>query len=187
MRGLWLYRLDTRGRVNYRLRCLAWLEAQPAPTTWSTELPPCPCSRPQAELDPRYRRSRGAERGAEPPPAAGVAATPWDVSDPADSTVRVLRTASPSRAGAGVRCVYRGTSLLEGWQERAWRPPTRATAGKRALSSLKHPWGPSVRTGAQRGPRTPSTHPPSSHRRGAGGIRVVLPARGEAPVLQQVC
>ncbi|XP_068548675.1 mucin-4 isoform X2 [Anas acuta] len=128
VRGLWLYRLDTRGRVNYRLRCLAWLEAQPAPKTWSTELPPCPCSRPQAELDPRYRRSRGAERGAEPPPAAGVAATPWDVSDPAESTVRVLRTASPSRAGAGVRCVYRGTSLLEGWQERAWRPPTRATA-----------------------------------------------------------
>ncbi|XP_032049167.1 mucin-4 [Aythya fuligula] len=128
VRGLWLYRLDSRGRVNYRLRCLAWLEAQPAPNTWSTELPPCPCSRPQAELDPRYRRSRGAERGAEPPPAAGVAATPRDVSDPADSTVRVLRTASPSRAGAGVRCVYRGTSLLEGWQERAWRPPTRATA-----------------------------------------------------------
>uniref|UniRef100_A0A8B9ED40 Mucin-4 n=1 Tax=Anser cygnoides TaxID=8845 RepID=A0A8B9ED40_ANSCY len=97
VRGLWLYRLDSRGRVNYRLRCLAWLQAQPAPATWSTELPPCPCSRPQAELDPRYRRSRGAERGAE-----------------------VLRTVSPSRAGAGVRCVYRGTSFLEGWQERAW-------------------------------------------------------------------
>ncbi|XP_071898725.1 mucin-4 isoform X2 [Anas platyrhynchos] len=128
VRGLWLYRLDSRGRVNYRLRCLAWLEAQPAPKTWSTELPPCPCSRPQAELDPRYRRSRGAEHGAESPPAAGVAATPWDGSDPAESTVRVLRTASPSRAGAGVRCVYRGTSLLEGWQERAWRPPTHATA-----------------------------------------------------------
>lgn len=180
MRGLWLYRLDSRGRVNYRLRCLAWLEAQPAPATWSTELPPCPCSRPQAELDPRYRHSRGAERGAEPPPAAGAASTPRDVSDP----VRVLRTASPSRAGAGVRCVYRGTSLLEGWQERAWRPPTRATAGKRAQCSLKHPWGPPMHQGT-----AGSLHPlhPSSRRRGAGGVRVVLPARGEAPVLQQVC
>ncbi|XP_047932843.2 mucin-4 isoform X2 [Anser cygnoides] len=128
VRGLWLYRLDSRGRVNYRLRCLAWLQAQPAPATWSTELPPCPCSRPQAELDPRYRRSRGAERGAEPPPAAGAAATPRDVSDPADTAMRVLRTASPSRAGAGVRCVYRGTSFLEGWQERAWSPPTHTTA-----------------------------------------------------------
>ncbi|XP_040423710.1 LOW QUALITY PROTEIN: mucin-4 [Cygnus olor] len=128
VRGLWLYRLDSRGRVNYRLRCLTWLEAQPAPATWRTELPPCPCSRPQAELDPRYRRSRGAERGAEPPPAAGAAATPRDVSDPADTAVRVLRTASPSRAGAGVRCVYRGTSFLEGWQERAWSPPTHTTA-----------------------------------------------------------
>ncbi|XP_050568556.1 mucin-4 [Cygnus atratus] len=128
VRGLWLYRLDSRGRVNYRLRCLAWLEAQPAPATWSMELPPCPCSRPQAELDPRYRRSRGAERGAEPPPAAGAAATPRDVSDPADTAVRVLRTASPSRAGAGVRCLYRGTSFLEGWQERAWSPPTHTTA-----------------------------------------------------------
>uniref|UniRef100_A0A8B9ZFT0 Mucin-4 n=1 Tax=Anas platyrhynchos TaxID=8839 RepID=A0A8B9ZFT0_ANAPL len=67
VRGLWLYRLDTRSRVNYRLRCLAWLEAQPAPKTWSTELPPCPCSRPQAELDPRYRRSRGAERAQRGP------------------------------------------------------------------------------------------------------------------------
>lgn len=144
VRGLWLYRLDSRGRVNYRLRCLAWLEAQPAPATWSTELPPCPCSRPQAELDPRYRRSRGAKRGAEPPPAAGAAATPRDVSDPADTAVRVLRTASPSRAGAGVRCVYRGASFLEGWQERAWSPPTHTTAGKWAQCSLKHPQGPPV-------------------------------------------
>ncbi|NXI71209.1 MUC4 protein, partial [Anseranas semipalmata] len=92
VRGLWLYRLDSRSRVNYRLRCLVWLEAQPAPAAWSAELPPCPCSRPQAELDPRYRQSRGTKR-------------------------RAVRT------GAGVRCLYRGMSLLEGWQERAWSPP----------------------------------------------------------------
>uniref|UniRef100_A0A8C4V7F1 Mucin-4 n=1 Tax=Falco tinnunculus TaxID=100819 RepID=A0A8C4V7F1_FALTI len=91
VRGLWIYRLDSRSRVNYRLRCLAWLEAEPAPGAWNSQLPPCPCSQPQAELDPRYRQSRG-----------------------------MLRTASPSPAGAGVRCLYQDGSLLEGWQERAW-------------------------------------------------------------------
>uniref|UniRef100_G1N772 Mucin-4 n=1 Tax=Meleagris gallopavo TaxID=9103 RepID=G1N772_MELGA len=49
-------------QVNYRLQCLTWLQEQPSPSTWSMELPPCPCSRPQAELDPRYRRSRSADR-----------------------------------------------------------------------------------------------------------------------------
>ncbi|XP_058667842.1 mucin-4 [Ammospiza caudacuta] len=101
VRGLWIYRLDSRSRVNYRLQCLAWLDTEPAPATWNSQLPPCPCSRPQAELDPRYRWSRG----------------------PADTSVRMLRTAAPSPAGAGVRCLYQGGSLLEGWQERAWSPP----------------------------------------------------------------
>ncbi|XP_010571414.1 PREDICTED: mucin-4 [Haliaeetus leucocephalus] len=101
VRGLWIYRLDSRSRVNYRLQCLAWLDAEPAPATWNDQLPPCPCSEPQAELDPRYRRSKG----------------------PADTSLRMLRTASPSPAGAGVRCLYQDGSLLEGWQERAWSPP----------------------------------------------------------------
>ncbi|KFV16902.1 Mucin-4, partial [Pterocles gutturalis] len=35
----------------------------------------------------------------------------------------MLRMASPSPAGAGVRCLYQGGSLLEGWQERAWSLP----------------------------------------------------------------
>uniref|UniRef100_A0A8C5X713 Mucin-4 n=1 Tax=Malurus cyaneus samueli TaxID=2593467 RepID=A0A8C5X713_9PASS len=101
VRGLWIYRLDSRPRVNYRLRCLAWLDTEPAPATWNSQLPPCPCSRPQAELDPRYHWSRGS----------------------ADTSVRMLRTVSPSPAGAGVRCLYQGGSLLEGWQERAWSLP----------------------------------------------------------------
>ncbi|XP_009321873.1 PREDICTED: mucin-4 [Pygoscelis adeliae] len=42
---------------------------------------------------------------------------------PADTSVKMLRTASPSPAGAGVRCLYRDGSLLEGWQERAWSLP----------------------------------------------------------------
>ncbi|NWR58737.1 MUC4 protein, partial [Bucorvus abyssinicus] len=61
VRGLWIYRLDSGSRVNYRLRCLVWLDAEPAPDSWNGQLPPCPCSQPQAELDPRYRRSRGAK------------------------------------------------------------------------------------------------------------------------------
>ncbi|XP_074690129.1 mucin-4 isoform X10 [Strix aluco] len=106
VRGLWIYRLDTRSRVNYRLRCLVWLDAEPAPATWNAQLPPCPCSWPQAELDPRYRQSRG----------------------PVDTSVRMLRTASPNPAGAGVRCLYRDESLLEGWQERAWSLPIHPVA-----------------------------------------------------------
>ncbi|CAM9324750.1 unnamed protein product [Bubo scandiacus] len=106
VRGLWIYRLDTRSRVNYRLQCLVWLDAEPAPATWNAQLPPCPCSRPQAELDPRYRQSRG----------------------PADTSVRMLRTASPNPAGASVRCLYRDESLLEGWQERAWSLPIHPAA-----------------------------------------------------------
>ncbi|XP_042676278.1 mucin-4 [Centrocercus urophasianus] len=116
VRGLWLFRLDNSSRVNSRLQCLTWLQAQPPPSTWSMELPPCPCSRPQAELDPRYRRSRSAES----PPAPGVTTVPQNTSD---LFVTVLRTTSPSRMGAGVRCVYHGTGFLEGWQERFWSPP----------------------------------------------------------------
>lgn len=71
VRGLWIYRLDSRPRVNYRLRCLAWLDAEPAPASWNSQLLPCPCSQPQAELDPRYRQSRGAKHG-PPGPAGGV-------------------------------------------------------------------------------------------------------------------
>ncbi|XP_041898172.1 mucin-4 [Corvus kubaryi] len=108
VRGLWIYRLDSRSRVNYRLQCLAWLDTEPAPATWNRQLPPCPCSRPQAELDPRYHWSRG----------------------PADTSVRMLRTASPSPAGAGVRCLYQGGSLLEGWQERSWSLPFHTATDK---------------------------------------------------------
>ncbi|XP_037263180.1 mucin-4 [Falco rusticolus] len=108
VRGLWIYRLDSRSQVNYRLRCLAWLEAEPAPGAWNSQLPPCPCAQPQAELDPRYRQSRG----------------------PVDGSMKMLRTASPSPAGAGVRCLYQDGSLLEGWQERAWSLPIHPTADR---------------------------------------------------------
>ncbi|XP_014109735.1 PREDICTED: mucin-4 [Pseudopodoces humilis] len=121
VRGLWIYRLDSRSRVNYRLQCLAWLDTEPAPATWNSQLPACPCSRPQAELDPRYRWSR--------------AVIPPTIPGPADTSVRMLRTASPSPAGAGVRCLYRGGSLLEGWQERTWSLPFH-TATDRELEAF---------------------------------------------------
>ncbi|NXA31101.1 MUC4 protein, partial [Eudromia elegans] len=93
LRGLWIYKLDSHPQVNYRLRCLAWLAAQPEPSSWNGELLPCPCSRSQAELDPRYRQSRGAGC-----PCMG----------------------KEGQTGAGVRCLYRNESFLEGWQERVW-------------------------------------------------------------------
>ncbi|XP_014727188.1 PREDICTED: mucin-4 [Sturnus vulgaris] len=119
VRGLWIYRLDSRSRVNYRLQCLAWLDTEPAPATWNSQLPPCPCSQPQAEMDPRYHWSRGGWS----PPALGAAMIPPTISGPEDTSVRMLRTVSPSPAGAGVRCLYQGGSFLEGWQERAWSLP----------------------------------------------------------------
>ncbi|XP_039569786.1 mucin-4 isoform X2 [Passer montanus] len=134
VRGLWIYRLDSRSRVNYRLQCLAWLDTEPAPATWNRQLPPCPCSRPQAELDPRYHWSRGAkdspqeqqQGGGMVPSCSGGSCDPPTIPGPADASVRMLRTASPSPAGAGVRCLYQGESLLEGWQERVWSLPFHA-------------------------------------------------------------
>nr|XP_013814589.1 PREDICTED: mucin-4 [Apteryx mantelli mantelli] len=120
LRGLWIYKLDSRPRVNYRLRCLAWLVAQPEAASWNGELPPCPCSRSQAELDPRYQRSRGAGAPGQLP---GQPVTPQTLSDLVDASMTMLRTSSPSRTGAGVRCLYQDESLLEGWQERVWSPP----------------------------------------------------------------
>uniref|UniRef100_A0A8B9RXB5 Mucin-4 n=1 Tax=Accipiter nisus TaxID=211598 RepID=A0A8B9RXB5_9AVES len=106
VRGLWIYRLDSRSRMNYRLQCLAWLDAEPAPATWNDQLPPCPCSQPQAELDPRYRRSKGAKH------------SPTRASHGVGG-----RQGVPFCSGAGVRCLYQDGSLLEGWQE---RPPSSA-------------------------------------------------------------
>ncbi|XP_032924312.1 mucin-4 [Catharus ustulatus] len=128
VRGLWIYRLDSRSRVNYRLQCLAWLDTEPAPATWNSQLPPCPCSRPQAELDPRYHWSRGAKDTPQDQLQGGG-------DGPEDSSVRMLRTASPSPAGAGVRCLYQGGSLLEGWQERTWSLPFH-TATDRELEAF---------------------------------------------------
>ncbi|OWK62249.1 Mucin-4 [Lonchura striata] len=171
VRGLWIYRLDSRSRVNYRLQCLAWLDTEPAPATWNSQLPPCPCSRPQAELDPRYHWSRGAKdsppdqlqgEGMVPSCSEG-GHDPPTISGPADTSVRMLRSVSPSPAGAGVRCLYQGGSLLEGWQERTWSLPFHTATGKWELA-LPHPAinTPSIEHGQSKGPDTPHHVPPQT-------------------------
>lgn len=61
LRGLWLYKLESRVGTNYRLKCLAWTGRQQEPQTWSQDLPACPCSLQQGQQDPRFRSSRGGK------------------------------------------------------------------------------------------------------------------------------
>ncbi|OXB75648.1 UNVERIFIED_CONTAM: hypothetical protein H355_001292 [Colinus virginianus] len=61
LRGLWLYKLESRVGINYRLKCLAWTGQQQEPRAWSQDLPACPCSLQQGQQDPRFRSSRGGK------------------------------------------------------------------------------------------------------------------------------
>ncbi|XP_069476266.1 mucin-4-like [Ambystoma mexicanum] len=99
MRGLWIYQLDNNAPVNYRLKCQEWYKDQPAPTSWNLNLLPCPCSMQQGQLDARFRKTK-----------AGLS-----------NTERTLRSSSPNRVGAGVRCVYTLKGQLQGgYQEKDW-------------------------------------------------------------------
>ncbi|XP_059711525.1 mucin-4-like isoform X3 [Haemorhous mexicanus] len=101
LRGLWIYKLESRVGINYRLKCLAWTGQQQEPRAWSQGLPTCPCSLQQGQQDPRFKSSRGGKWGAR---------------------VSMLHSASPNQHGAGVRCLYDSQSqLIEGRQERYWR------------------------------------------------------------------
>ncbi|XP_019358994.1 PREDICTED: mucin-4 isoform X2 [Gavialis gangeticus] len=101
LRGLRIYRLESRVRANYRVRCLSWASKQQEPGTWNRDLPPCPCSLQQGELDGRFRRSKGG----------------WP-----DAQVTMLYAASPNQYGAGVRCLYsKQNKLLDGRQEKYWK------------------------------------------------------------------
>lgn len=77
LRGLWLYKLESRVGINYRLKCLAWTGQQQEPRTWSQDLPACPCSLQQGQQDPRFKSSRGGKwhRRAQRVPC-GVAGCP---------------------------------------------------------------------------------------------------------------
>ncbi|PKU39807.1 mucin-4-like [Limosa lapponica baueri] len=61
LRGMWIYKLENRVSVNYRLKCLAWTGRQQDPRTWSQDLPACPCSLQQGQQDPRFKSSRGGK------------------------------------------------------------------------------------------------------------------------------
>ncbi|XP_052542826.1 mucin-4-like isoform X2 [Tympanuchus pallidicinctus] len=101
LRGLWLYKLESRVGINYRLKCLAWTRQQQEPQEWSQDLPACPCSLQQGQQDRRFRSGHGG----------------WG-----SARVSMLHSASPNSHGAGVRCLYDGRGqLVEGRQERYWR------------------------------------------------------------------
>ncbi|XP_037263182.1 mucin-4-like [Falco rusticolus] len=107
LRGLWIYKLESRVGVNYRLKCLAWTGRQQEPWAWSQGLPTCPCSLQQGQQDPRFKSSR---RG-------------WWAA-----RVSMLHSAFPNQHGAGVRCLYDSQSqLIEGRQERYWRSSRQAS------------------------------------------------------------
>ncbi|XP_039344658.1 mucin-4 [Mauremys reevesii] len=119
LRGLWIYSLASHVRVNYRLRCLAWLSTQQDPTGWNKDLPSCPCSLRHGALDRHYRRSRG-----------GLA----------DARVTMLYPASPNQYGAGVRCLYNSQNeLVDGRQERSWKDSRQASPDRDAELKL-HDW-----------------------------------------------
>ncbi|XP_058699490.1 mucin-4-like [Poecile atricapillus] len=107
LRGLWIYKLESRVGNNYRLKCLAWTGQQQEPRAWSQGLPTCPCSLQQGQQDPRFKSSRGGKWGAR---------------------VSMLHSASPNQHGAGVRCLYDSQDqLIEGRQERYWRSSRQAS------------------------------------------------------------
>ncbi|XP_030911282.1 mucin-4-like [Geospiza fortis] len=107
LRGLWIYKLESRVGINYRLKCLAWTGQQQEPRAWSQGLPSCPCSLQQGQQDPRFKSSRGGRWGAR---------------------VSMLHSASPNQHGAGVRCLYDSQDqLIEGRQERYWRNSRQAS------------------------------------------------------------
>ncbi|XP_071422602.1 mucin-4-like isoform X2 [Pithys albifrons albifrons] len=107
LRGLWIYKLESRVGINYRLKCLAWTGQQQEPRTWSQDLPTCPCSLQQGQQDPRFKSSRGGRWAAR---------------------VSMLHSASPNQHGAGVRCLYNSQNqLIEGRQERYWRSSRQAS------------------------------------------------------------
>ncbi|XP_064522246.1 mucin-4-like isoform X2 [Pseudopipra pipra] len=107
LRGLWIYKLESRVGINYRLKCLAWTGQQQEPRAWSQGLPTCPCSLQQGQQDPRFKSSRGGRWAAR---------------------VSMLHSASPNQHGAGVRCLYDSQNqLIEGRQERYWRSSRQAS------------------------------------------------------------
>ncbi|KAK9401505.1 mucin-4 [Crotalus adamanteus] len=101
VRGLWVYKLDSRIRVNYRQKCLDWLSHERFPSAWNRNLPPCPCSLQQGMSDSRYTTS---QKGGQ------------------NSGLILLYSSRPNSYRAGIRCLYnKKDQLQEGRQERIWK------------------------------------------------------------------
>ncbi|XP_067322383.1 mucin-4 [Anolis sagrei] len=102
VRGMWLYKLDSRIRVNYRQRCLDWLSNEKQPLAWNKDLPPCPCSLSQGLSDGHFTLSK-----------KGLL----------ESHFTMLYSSAPNKYGSGVRCLYKndGGQLVDGHQERIWK------------------------------------------------------------------
>ncbi|XP_056421477.1 mucin-4 [Hyla sarda] len=99
VRGLWIYELNNGQVSNSRMDCLSWFYDQPNPVSWNFDLLSCPCLYQQGQADSRFRATQ----------AGG------------STYVSLLRSTSPSRLNAGVRCVYyRRNQFLEGFQEQTW-------------------------------------------------------------------
>ncbi|XP_054840073.1 mucin-4 isoform X2 [Eublepharis macularius] len=101
VRGLWIYKLYSRPQVNYRQRCLDWIDHENEPSVWNKDLPSCPCSLEQGVSDGRYTLSKKGVSG---------------------SRFTMLSSSTPNPYGSGVRCLYGDNNqFLEGRQERIWR------------------------------------------------------------------
>ncbi|KAJ7421251.1 hypothetical protein BTVI_19078 [Pitangus sulphuratus] len=140
LRGLWIYKLESRVGINYRLKCLAWTGQQQEPRTWSQGLPTCPCSLQQGQQDPRFKSSRGGkwtcwfltllipELSLPIFPAGWLGSLLAGWAGRWAARVSMLHSASPNQHGAGVRCLYDSQNqLIEGRQERYWRSSRQAS------------------------------------------------------------
>lgn len=112
---------------------------------------------------PRTAPQGQLQGGGMVPSCSGGGRDPPTISGPADTSVRMLRSASRSPAGAGVRCLYQGGSLLEGWQERTWSLPFHTATGRWELA-FPHPTinTPGIKHGQCKGSDTPHHVPPQT-------------------------
>ncbi|KAM6389153.1 uncharacterized protein J5M81_007836 [Pluvialis apricaria] len=142
LRGMWIYKLESRVGINYRLKCLAWTGQQQNPRVWSQGLPACPCSLQQGQQDPRFKSSRRGKWTCCSPtllvPKLSLPTSPARVAGSLlarqragllagescseahcrpvagwwASRVSMLHSASPNQHGAGVRCLYDNENQL---------------------------------------------------------------------------
>uniref|UniRef100_A0A8C5N0R0 Mucin-like protein n=1 Tax=Leptobrachium leishanense TaxID=445787 RepID=A0A8C5N0R0_9ANUR len=99
LRGLWMYPLNSETLENNQMKCLSWYNSESSPSLWNSNLLSCPCLYEQGLRDSRYRRTKAGQT----------------------KNTKILRSTSPNRHRAGVRCLYNKQNLfIEGYQEKTW-------------------------------------------------------------------